>query len=162
MKKMMMNLGTASILLLAAAISASAQSEISPDHFPDPSVNITPQASLPPASGRQAQIAAEEAQLKGYEAQIREKERQVEADYQAATLNYSGDEAGQLIAYSEHQKECEHLKLALAPKINEARATLASLEKSAGAPAKPAARVGSSTRGSAKHTMVLVASARAH
>lgn len=163
MKKMMMSLGTASMLLLAAAVSASAQSEISPDHFADnSSVNFTQRASLPPASGRQARIAAEEAQLKAYEAQISEKERQVDADYEAATSNYSGDEAGQMIAYSEHQKECEHMKLALAPKINEARATLARLEKSADAPAKPAARVASRTRGNAKHTTVLMASARAH
>lgn len=130
MKHTMMKLATAATLLLAAALPAGAQSEISPDHFAEnSSINAPAQASVQPSDSVKAQMAAEQARLDGYEAQISEKERQVEKDYQAAISTYPGDEAGQMIAYNVHQKECDQLKETLAANIREARENLARLEK---------------------------------
>jgi len=139
MKNMIQKFATVSLMLLAAVLTAGAQSEVSPDHFSDQPSAATAQANTThPSEAVKAQIAAEEARLKGYEAQISEKESQVESDWQAATSTAPGDEAGQMIAYTIHQKECEQLKAALAPQINEARATLANLKNGSTTMAKAA------------------------
>jgi flagellar biosynthesis/type III secretory pathway protein FliH len=126
MKNNAQKFATVTLLLMAAALPAGAQSEISPDHFDDaPGTTVSVQASAQNDAMTQ-QMASEEAKLRGYEAQISEKERQVADDLKAAG-SFPGDEAGQMIAYSVHQKECDQLKQALAQKIQETRETLASL-----------------------------------
>jgi len=129
MKNTIQKFATVSLMLLAAVLTAGAQSEVSPDHFDDqPSPAAAQANTTQPSEAVKTQIAAEEARLNGYETQIAEKEGQVKSDWEAATTTAPGDEAGQMIAYTIHEKECEQLKLALAPKINEARAMLASLK----------------------------------
>jgi hypothetical protein len=130
MKSITQKFATVSLLLMAAALPAGAQSEISPDHFDDaPGTTMSAQVSAQPTDAMSQQIAAQQARLKDYEAQISAKERQVEEDMQA-TSSFPGDEAGQMIAYSVHQKECDQLKQALAPKLQEAREALARLRNS--------------------------------
>ena len=128
MKNLTQKFATVSLMLLAAVLTAGAQSEVSPDHFDDqPSAAAAQASTTQPSEAVKAQIATEEARLNGYEAQINEKERQVKSDWEAATTTAPGDEAGQMIAYTIHEKECEQLKADLAPQIREARETLASL-----------------------------------
>jgi septal ring factor EnvC (AmiA/AmiB activator) len=139
MKNVTQKFATVSLLLMAAALPAGAQSEISPDHFDDaPGTTMSAQASAQPTDAMSQQIAAQQARVKDYEAQIRAKERQLEEDMQA-TSSFPGDEGGQMIAYSIHQKECDQLKQELAAKIQEAREALARLGNSntAVASAKP-------------------------
>ena len=128
MKNLTQKFATVSLMLLAAALTSGAQSEVSPDHFDDQPSAAAAQANTTQSSEAvKAQIATEEARLNGYEAQITEKESQVKSDWEAATTTAPGDEAGQMIAYTVHEKECEQLKAALAPQIKEAREMLASL-----------------------------------
>ena len=128
MKNTTKKFATVSLLMLAAALPAAAQSEISPDHFDDaPGTTMSASAAALPSDGMTAQIAAEEAKLKGYETQITEKERQMQDDLNAANL-FPGDEAGQMIAYSAHEKECNQLRASLAPKMQETREAIARLK----------------------------------
>lgn len=128
MKNTTRKFATVSLLMLAAALPAAAQSEISPDHFEDaPGTTMSASASAQAADAMTTQIAAEEAKLKGYEAQVSEKERQMQDDLNAASM-FPGDEAGQMIAYSAHEKECDQLRASLAPKMQEARAAIARLK----------------------------------
>ena len=128
MKNTTQKFATVSLLMLAAALPAAAQSEISPDHFDDaPGTTMSVQATAQPAEPMATQIAAEEAKLTSYEAQISEKERQMQDDLNATSM-FPGDEAGQMIAYSAHEKECNQLRASLAPKIQEAREALARLK----------------------------------
>ncbi len=156
---MMMKLATASTLLLAAALPAGAQSEISPDHFAEnSSINAPVQAGLQPPDAVKAQMAAEQARLNGYESQISEKEQQAQADYQAAISTYPGDEAGQMIAYNLHQRECEQLKQALAANIREARENLARLDNmSTVARTTPAMRASKPRAGKAEPMLIATA-----
>ncbi len=163
MKNTMMKLATASTLLLAAALPAGAQSEISPDHFAEnSSINAPVQATAQPPAEVKAQMAAEQARLDGYQAQISEMESQVEEDYQAAVSGVPGDEAGQMIAYNAHRNECEELKQALAANIREARENLARLEKgiTTVAAAAPAARHSKPRSGKAEPMLVATAHTR--
>jgi Skp family chaperone for outer membrane proteins len=111
------------LLLLAACLTAVAQSEISPDHFPD---QATPVASAP---RQEAQLRPLQTRLEDYQQQLREKSEMVEnARQEAISAGIVGDGAGPLIdAYRELQMELEALQAALTPKIEKARKLIAGL-----------------------------------
>jgi hypothetical protein len=121
-------LATLSLLILSAALPAAAQFEISPDHFDGPA-QVSTSASAQNVDSASAQIAEQEALLRDCKAQISAKQSQVDADWRAAISTWPGDEAGQMIAFTIHQKELEQLKASLAPRIKDAMDTLAKLEK---------------------------------
>ena len=112
-----------SMLLLAACVAAVAQSEIAPDHFPD-------QSSLVASAPRQeAQVRPVQTRLEDYENLLRAKQEQVEnVRQEAISAGIQGDGAGSFIdAYRQQQAELEALQASLTPKIDQARATIASL-----------------------------------
>jgi len=112
-----------SLLLLAACLAAVAQSEISPDHFPD---QAAPVAAAP---RQEAQIRPLQTRLEDYENLLRAKAEQVEnARQEAISAGIQGDGAGALIDfYQQQQAELEALQAALTPKIDQARAIIAGL-----------------------------------
>jgi uncharacterized protein YukE len=120
-----------SLLLLAACLTAVAQSEIAPDHFPDEAATV---ASAP---RQQAQVRPVQTRLEDYEKLLQAKRQQVEnARQEAVSAGIQGDGAEPFIeAYQQKQMELEALQAALTPKIDEARATIASLN-SADSPAR--------------------------
>ena len=67
-----------SLLLLAACLTAVAQSEITPDHFPD---QASPVAFAP---RQEAQVQALQTRLEDYEKLLRAKREQVESARQEA------------------------------------------------------------------------------
>lgn len=110
-----------SLLLLAACLTAVAQSEIAPDHFPDEA------SSVALAPRQEAQIRPAQTRLEDYANLMRAKQEQVEnARQEAITAGIQGDGAGSFIeAYQQQQMELEALQAALTPKIDEARAVIA-------------------------------------
>lgn len=112
-----------SLLLLAACLTAVAQSEIDPDHFPD---EPSPVAVAP---RQEAQLRPVQTRLEDYENLLRAKLEQVEnARQQAISAGIGGDGAGPFIdEYRQQQMELEALQAALTPKIDEARAIVAGL-----------------------------------
>ena len=111
------------LLVLAECLTAVAQSEINPDHFPD---QDAPAASAP---RQEAQIRTLQQQLESYERQLRAKAEQAEAARQEAiSAGIQGDGAGSSIdASRQEQKELEVLQAALAPEIERTRKMIASL-----------------------------------
>jgi uncharacterized protein YukE len=112
-----------SLLLLAACLTAVAQSEIAPDHFPD---QASPAAVAP---RQEAQVRPLQTRLEDYENLLRAKQEQVEnARQDAISAGIEGDGAGSFIdAYRQQQTELEALQAALTPKIDQARAIIAGL-----------------------------------
>jgi hypothetical protein len=112
-----------SLLLLAACLAAVAQSEITPDHFPD---QASPVAFAP---RQEAQVQPVQTRLEDYEKLLRAKLEQVESARQdAISAGIVGDGAEPFIdAYRQQQMELEVLQAALTPKIEQARAIIASL-----------------------------------
>jgi len=112
-----------SMMLLAACVAAVAQSEIAPDHFPDQAVLV---ASAP---RQEAQVRPLQTRLEDYEKLLQAKREQVEnARQEAISAGIQGDGAGSSIDfYQQQQMELEALQAALTPKIDQARATIASL-----------------------------------
>lgn len=112
-----------SLLLLAACLTAVAQSEIAPDHFPD---QDSPAVSAP---RQEAQLKPVQTRLEDYENLLRAKQEKVEnARQEAISAGIQGDGAEPFIeAYQQQQMELETLQAALTPKIDEARATIAGL-----------------------------------
>jgi hypothetical protein len=112
-----------SLLLLAACITAVAQSEITPDHFPD---QTAPVAFAP---RQEAQVRPLQSRLEEYEGLLRTKMEQVEnARQEAISAGIQGDGAGPFIDfYRQQQTELEALQAALTPKIDQARKLIAGL-----------------------------------
>ena len=112
-----------SLLLLAACLTAVAQSEIAPDHFPDEPSPVT----VAPRQG--AQLRPVQTRLEDYENRLRAKLEQVEnARQDAISAGIVGDGAGPFIDFCrEQQMELEALQAALTPKIDEARKIIAGL-----------------------------------
>jgi len=117
------------LFFLTAILPAAAQFEVSPDRFDQPSAQSPASVRSQRADHLARQIATEETLLSAYETRIRAAEQQVESDWQAAVSTWPGDEAGQMIAFNIHQRQLRQLKESLAPLIQEAGNTLASLEK---------------------------------
>lgn len=115
-----------SLLLLAACLTAVAQSEINPDHFPDEAspVALTPR--------QEAQLRPVQTRLEEYENLLRAKLEQVEnARQEAISAGIVGDGAESFIDfYQQEQMELEALQAALTPKIDEARKVIAGLTNS--------------------------------
>jgi hypothetical protein len=114
-----------SLLLLAACVTAVAQSEIAPDHFPD---QAAPVAFAP---RQEAQVRPLQTRLEDYQQQLRVKSEMVEnARQEAISAGIVGDGAGPFIeAYREQQVELEALEAALTPKIEQARKLIADLNR---------------------------------
>lgn len=116
-----------SLLLLAACLTAVAQSEIDPDHFPD---EPSPVALAP---RQEAQLRPVQTRLEDYENRLRAKREQVEdARQEAISAGVQGDGAGSFIdEYRQQQMELEALQAALTPKIDETRKIIAGLTHAA-------------------------------
>jgi hypothetical protein len=114
-----------SLLLLAACVAAVAQSEISPDHFPD---QASPVAFAP---RQEAQIQPLQTLLDDYQQQLQVKSEMVEnARQEAISAGIAGDGAGPFVdIYRDQQMELEALQAALTPKIEQARAIIVSLNR---------------------------------
>jgi hypothetical protein len=78
-----------------------------------------------------AQVQPVQTRLEDYEKLLREKAEQVEnARQEAISAGIAGDGAGPFIDfYQQQQMELEALQAALTPKIDQARATIASLNR---------------------------------
>ena len=113
-----------SLLFLAACLPAAAQVSVNPNHRSDGS-------SQSSASTQEPQVEALQPQLKSYEQQLQAKAEQVEnARQEAISAGIQGDGAGPFIdAYRQEQKELEVLQAALAPQIEQVRATIAALSR---------------------------------
>ena len=114
-----------SMMLLAACVAAVAQSEIAPDHFPD---QPSPVAAAP---RQEAQVRPVQTRLEDYEKLLQAKQEQVEnARQEAISAGIQGDDAAPFIDfYQQQQMELEVLQAALTPKIDQARATIAGLNR---------------------------------
>lgn len=112
-----------SLLLLATCLAAVAQSEISPDHFPD---EAAPVAFAPRQVAQARQV---QTRLEDYENLLRTKAEQVEnARQEAISAGIQGDGAEPFIDfYQQQQMELEALQAALTPKIDEARKVIAGM-----------------------------------
>jgi len=113
----------AQTLLLASCLTAAAQIEINPDHFPDPA------APVAFAPHQEAQVRPLQTRLEEYEGLLRAKLEQVEnARQEAISAGIQGDGAGPFIDfYQQQQMELEALQAALTPKIEQTRAIIVSL-----------------------------------
>jgi len=113
----------AQTLLLASCLTAVAQIEINPDHFPD---QAAPVAFAP---HQEAQVRPPRTRLEEYEGLLRVKLEQVEnARQEAISAGIQGDGAGPFIDfYQQQQMELEALQAALTPKIEQTRAIIVSL-----------------------------------
>jgi uncharacterized protein YukE len=112
-----------SLLLLAACVTAVAQREITPDHFPYQA------APVDLASRQDAQVRPLQSRLEKYEGLLRTKLEHVEnARQEAISAGIQGDGAGSFIDfYRQQQAEMEALQAALTPKIDQARKQIAGL-----------------------------------
>ena len=110
-----------SLLILAASMTAVAQSEISPDHFPDgPSQE---------AYTSQTQVQTLQSRLEDCQRQLDAKVDQVEqARQEAISAAAMGDGAAPYIdSYRKLQVEEEVLRAALVPQINQAHKLMAGM-----------------------------------
>ncbi|HYL92288.1 MAG TPA: hypothetical protein VEW69_03930 [Alphaproteobacteria bacterium] len=130
-------LAIAFVTLLCFAVPGSAQTEVAPDHFDEPSQRAMAKTS-PQQPSVQAQVAEQQQILESCYAQINTKSKAVEAIRQDLITN--GNEAGQAEALQIYQNELERLQKALAPKISSAQTTLALLQPPQPSPAAHAAK----------------------
>lgn len=110
------------VMLLGLVLPASAQFEISPDHYEEQDSKM---ASTSPAA-LQAQIKELQSRLQGYAAQLKAKSKSVEeARQEAIAAGIQGDGAGSYLeAYEQQRKELELLQESLSAKIEEAQNTI--------------------------------------
>jgi exonuclease VII large subunit len=119
-------LAMAAMMVLCLVAPATAQFEVSPDHFDGAPNRVTTQAS-PQQLELQAQIAEQNRRiLDSYYSQIKIKSQEVQAIWQDLIAHRT--EAGQDLALQAGQKELERLRNALAAQITTGQATLAYLE----------------------------------
>jgi hypothetical protein len=115
----------AAMMVLCFVAPATAQFEVSPDHFDGTPTRVTTQAG-PQQLELRPQISEQKRILDSYYSQIKIKSQEVEAIWQ--DLIAHGTEAGQDLALEARQKDLERLRTALASQITTAQATLAYLE----------------------------------
>jgi chromosome segregation ATPase len=157
----MKRMASVSVLMLAAALTASAQFEVAPDHFVDDNVSVA--ASTPAADRLQQEIAEQQAALQASKAMLQTGEEKVEQLRQEAiSAGIQGDGAGpQISAYREEQTRFEVLRSSLASRITTAEATLVSLQDelaALGAPTSKPVVVASGNRARHPAGSVLLAS----
>ncbi len=124
MKKM----ATVYLLMLAAALPASAQFEVAPDHFTGDRDAIAD--STPAADQLRDKIAEQQAKLQACKATLAAREEKVEELRQeAVSAGIQGDGAGpQISAYLGEKHDVEVLRSAITVRIKAAESVIASLQ----------------------------------
>ena len=158
MKKM----ATVYLLLLAAALPASAQFEVSPDHYLDEQEPV--RASIPAGDRLRQEIAEQQAAIRASKATLAERRENLDLLLQEAmTAGMQADGgAGQVEAYLAAEHNFQVISTTLAARIKSDETRLASLQNELAAlraPQKPGpATVASRTRHGRTKGEVLLAS----
>ncbi len=133
----MKRMATVYLLMLAAALPASAQFEVAPDHYTDDREAIS--ASMPAADQLRHKIAEQQSALQASKAMLAAREQKLEELRQdAISAGIEGDGAGpQLSAYQAEQHDVEILRSAVAVRIQAAESVIASLQDELAAQSAP-------------------------